>query len=226
MSAFRAKSTESVHASTLTSSNVHQLSTYELRQELVRRDCLDIPEAAINHNTMLQRLIQALVVEEANATEAHTAAVVDKAQEERDAGKAVRELRVELQAEPRTGPHAEPQAEPRADRWAELRAEPWAEPRVELWAAVGGVTGGGAGGAVGGPASGAAGGEEGGVAHGAALLCTALHCPALHCAALYHHTAVQCRRLQYSTVTFLVCEDGACILVRNCAFCHNVVRAG
>jgi hypothetical protein len=77
----------------LTSSNVHKMSTYELRQELVRRACLDIPETQINHNTMLQRLIQALVIEEASATEAHTAAVVDKAQEERNVAKAVREQR-------------------------------------------------------------------------------------------------------------------------------------
>jgi hypothetical protein len=101
MSAFRTKPTEAGQESavvlptsaTLTSSNVHRMSTYELRQELVRRNCLDIPEAEINHNTMLQRLIQVLVIEEANATEAHTVAVVDKAQEERDAAKAVREQR-------------------------------------------------------------------------------------------------------------------------------------
>jgi len=79
--------------STITTKNVHQISTYDLRQELVRRNCLDIPDAQINHNSMLQRLIQALIIEEANATEVHTAAVVDKAQEERDAAKALREQR-------------------------------------------------------------------------------------------------------------------------------------
>jgi len=69
------------------------MSTYDLRQELVRRNCLDFPHAEINHNSMLRRLIQALVIEEANAIEAHTAAAVDKAQEERDAAKALREQR-------------------------------------------------------------------------------------------------------------------------------------
>ena len=45
-------------------STVGQLTTYELRQELLRRDALDIEESRINHRTMLERLIVELVKEE------------------------------------------------------------------------------------------------------------------------------------------------------------------
>lgn len=48
----------------ITSRTVGALSTYELRQELVRRDALDLPESNINHKTMLQRLMVELVKEE------------------------------------------------------------------------------------------------------------------------------------------------------------------
>jgi hypothetical protein len=73
--------------------NVHKLTTYELRQELVRRNKLDIPDDKINHNSMLQRLIQELVIDEANFAKERADVVVDKAQEERDAAKALREQR-------------------------------------------------------------------------------------------------------------------------------------
>ena len=49
------------------SRNVSRLSTYELRQELVRRNKLDIPEDEINHKTMLQRLIKLLLEDEEKA---------------------------------------------------------------------------------------------------------------------------------------------------------------
>ena len=48
----------------LTIRNVGKLTTFELRQELVKRNCLDIPEENINHRTMLQRLVQVLLDEE------------------------------------------------------------------------------------------------------------------------------------------------------------------
>ena len=48
----------------ITTKNVGKLSTYEIRQELVRRSALDIEESKINHRTMLQRLMVELVKEE------------------------------------------------------------------------------------------------------------------------------------------------------------------
>lgn len=77
----------------LSTRNVSKLSTYALRQELVRREALDIPEEQINHNTMLKRLIEELVKDEAKVTEERTEVVVDTAQQERDAAKALREKR-------------------------------------------------------------------------------------------------------------------------------------
>lgn len=71
--------------------NVSKLSTYALRQELVRREKLDIPEEEINHNNMLKRLIEELVKDEAKVTEERTEGAVDAAQQERDAAKALRE---------------------------------------------------------------------------------------------------------------------------------------
>ena len=71
--------------------NVSKLSTYALRQELVRREKLDIPEEEINHNNMLKRLIEELVKDEAKVTEERTECAVDAAQQERDAAKALRE---------------------------------------------------------------------------------------------------------------------------------------
>jgi len=58
----------------LSTRNAGKLSTYELRQELVRRDKLDIPEESINHRTMLQRLIQVLLEDEEKAAAEKTAA--------------------------------------------------------------------------------------------------------------------------------------------------------
>ena len=48
----------------LNTSNVGKLTTYQLRQELIKRDALDIEESRINHRTMLERLIRELVKEE------------------------------------------------------------------------------------------------------------------------------------------------------------------
>ena len=77
----------------ITTSNVHSLTTYDIRQELVRRDCLDIPEEKINHNSMLQRLIVALLKDEEKQVEEATEAAVDKAALEREKAKAIREQR-------------------------------------------------------------------------------------------------------------------------------------
>jgi hypothetical protein len=50
----------------ITVHNVSKCSTFELRQELIKRKCLDIPEEKINYKSMLQRLMQELVKEQNN----------------------------------------------------------------------------------------------------------------------------------------------------------------
>ena len=71
--------------------NVSKLTTFQLRQQLVKRGSLDIEESKINHNSMLQRLIKDLIEEEANEVQHHTAVLEDSAQVARDAAKALRE---------------------------------------------------------------------------------------------------------------------------------------
>lgn len=78
---------------TITSENVSKLTTFELRQELVRRDCLDLDEEAINHNSMMKRLVQELVKDEARITEERTTSAVDIAKRARDEAKALREVK-------------------------------------------------------------------------------------------------------------------------------------
>ena len=48
----------------INSKNVGSLTTFEIRQELDRRKCMDIPEKEINHRSLLQRLVKELVKEE------------------------------------------------------------------------------------------------------------------------------------------------------------------
>jgi phage terminase small subunit len=50
--------------STLTIEKASKLSTFELRNELVKRNALDIPENLINYESLLARLIKDLVKEE------------------------------------------------------------------------------------------------------------------------------------------------------------------
>lgn len=45
----------------ITLDNVGELTTYDLRQELNRREAMDIPEEKINHKSLLKRLIVELV---------------------------------------------------------------------------------------------------------------------------------------------------------------------
>lgn len=47
----------------ISSRTVSKLTTFELRQELVKRNALDIPEGSINYKTMLARLMTELVKE-------------------------------------------------------------------------------------------------------------------------------------------------------------------
>ena len=77
----------------LSTRNVSKLTTFALRQELVRREALDIPDDQINHNSLLKRLIEELVKDEAKMTEERTETAVDVAQQERDAAKVLREQR-------------------------------------------------------------------------------------------------------------------------------------
>jgi hypothetical protein len=78
-------------AAKISSLSVHSMPTYDLRQELVRRNCLDIPEDDINHNSLLQRLIVELVKDESNEVQKRTADVLEKAQVDRDVAKELRE---------------------------------------------------------------------------------------------------------------------------------------
>ena len=48
----------------INSKNVGSLTTFEIRQELDRRQCMDIPDKEINHRSLLQRLVKELVMEE------------------------------------------------------------------------------------------------------------------------------------------------------------------
>ena len=76
-------SKEKAEAPKITSENAYKLSTYDMRQELVRRECLDMPEADYCHNVFLKRLMTELVKDEQAVSEQHTEVVVDKAQLER-----------------------------------------------------------------------------------------------------------------------------------------------
>lgn len=51
----------------ITSDNISTLTTYELRQELNRRNAMDIPEKKINYKSLLQRLLVEVLKDEAAA---------------------------------------------------------------------------------------------------------------------------------------------------------------
>lgn len=55
---------EAAKAIEVSTRTVSQLTTYQLRQELVKRNALDIHEENINYKSMLARLIKELVIEE------------------------------------------------------------------------------------------------------------------------------------------------------------------
>ena len=77
----------------ITTGNVSTLTTYELRQELERRGCMDVEDSRINHKTLLQRLVQELVRDESLKAEEKVNADAAKLYDERDAEKALREQR-------------------------------------------------------------------------------------------------------------------------------------
>lgn len=75
----------------ITSQNASQCTPYELRQELVRRNALDIPDDRCNYRTMLQRLMVELVKEEEALVAAKYQAIEDEKQRQRDEAKRERE---------------------------------------------------------------------------------------------------------------------------------------
>ena len=75
----------------LTIRNVGKLTTFELRQELVKRNCLDIPEENINHRTMLQRLVQVLLDEENKIANQKTSSIEAEKMAALNAAKLARE---------------------------------------------------------------------------------------------------------------------------------------
>ena len=48
----------------ITSDNISKLTTYQLRQELVRRNAFDLDEDAVNYNTLLKRLLVEVLKDE------------------------------------------------------------------------------------------------------------------------------------------------------------------
>lgn len=78
----------------VTLSNVHTLSTYELRQELVRRNELHLKEGdPVNYRILLQMLVEVLTREEQQRQLEHMKNVERAQAEERERLKALREER-------------------------------------------------------------------------------------------------------------------------------------
>ena len=77
----------------ITSLTASKLTTFELRQELVRRNALDIEEDKINYKTMLQRLMIELVKEETEVATEKVVSTSEKYKEERELAKQQREQR-------------------------------------------------------------------------------------------------------------------------------------
>lgn len=72
--------------------NVHLLTTYELRQELVRRMAFDFKdEDTVNHRSMLERLIKELVKDEEKKTNDKVVALEDERRAARELAKKQRE---------------------------------------------------------------------------------------------------------------------------------------
>ena len=51
----------------ITSDNISKLSTFQLRQELVRRNAFDLAEDSVNYNTLLKRLLVEVLKDEEKA---------------------------------------------------------------------------------------------------------------------------------------------------------------
>ena len=79
----------------LTSHNCGTLTTFQIRQELVARGALDIPDKEINHRSMLRRLVAELVKQEQVAFEQATDTEGVKRDAEMAARKAERDAKKE-----------------------------------------------------------------------------------------------------------------------------------
>lgn len=77
----------------VTTSNVDKLTTYQLRQELIKRNCLDIPENRINHRSMLERLIHELYRVEQDKINQHTSMKIQEEHEKLQEAKRIREMK-------------------------------------------------------------------------------------------------------------------------------------
>jgi len=80
-------------AKAVTTGNAHTLTTYELRQELELRGKMDLAVGAINHKSLLQRLVQELVAQESQAAQSKVDSDAARIHEQCEAGKAQREQR-------------------------------------------------------------------------------------------------------------------------------------
>lgn len=83
----------SVEKKIITSATVGSLTAYELRQELIRRNALDIEECKINFKSMLQRLMVELVLEETKVAEEKVLSSADEYKSQRELAKQQREER-------------------------------------------------------------------------------------------------------------------------------------
>ena len=73
-----------------------KLTTYELRQELVRRNKLDIPENQINYKSMLHRLIQLIVEEEEQIVTQKTISIEEQDRINKEKEKEIRQKKKEV----------------------------------------------------------------------------------------------------------------------------------
>ena len=78
--------------SQVTVANVGSLTTYELRHELELRGKMDLTEGSINHRSLLQRLVQELVSQEAQQAQVKIESDTVRIYSERDTEKARREI--------------------------------------------------------------------------------------------------------------------------------------
>jgi hypothetical protein len=80
----------------LTVEAASKLTTYELRQELVRRNKLDIPENQINYKTMLHRLIQLIVEDEQQFVQEKTISIEEQDRINKEKEKEIRQKKKEV----------------------------------------------------------------------------------------------------------------------------------
>jgi hypothetical protein len=77
----------------ITIENASTCTPYDLRQELLRREAMDIPEGRANYRSLLQRLMVELVKEQDQLNQLRVAEMEAKQKEQRDKLKEKRERR-------------------------------------------------------------------------------------------------------------------------------------